>query len=88
MINMKTKSQILEELEEFAQLMPVNLYWMDTNGVFLGGNDLTLSNSGAQSKNETFGKTYADFQPPELAKPIIENLKRVISIELAIMPII
>ena len=76
---MTNKHKIFADLEKFAELLPVNLYWLDINGEFMGGNDLCLPNSGAKSWNEWLGKTYNDVQPPELAKPIVENVKRVIT---------
>jgi two-component system, OmpR family, aerobic respiration control sensor histidine kinase ArcB len=47
-------------LESIIACMPGNVYWMDTNSVYLGCNDNVAKMLGMKSRKEIVGKTYED----------------------------
>jgi PAS domain S-box-containing protein len=48
------------QLESIIGCMPGNIYWLDKNGVTLGGNDNTARTFGLASRYEFIGITYDD----------------------------
>jgi len=60
-------------LENLLQDLPIAFYWIDINGIFLGGNDKELSILGLRSINELVGKHNSDL----CADPAWENSKKV-----------
>ena len=49
------------QLESILSLMPVNLYWQDTQGVILGCNQALVDMLDLTSSNDMIGKTVYDF---------------------------
>ena len=48
------------DINEIIDLLPGNVYWMDSKGVFLGCNQRLLSDIGLDSIEQYSGKTYKD----------------------------
>ena len=71
-------TKIFEYLEKIAPLIPIPLYWLDAKGVFLGGNDLCLTVTGAKSLDMFIGKTYDQIHPKGIAEKLVENINSVI----------
>lgn len=76
---MNKKPKIFEEFERLASLVPVPLYWLDTEGVFVGMNNLCLEKTGVASVDVFIGKRYDQAHPKDIAEKIIENLRLVVS---------
>ena len=63
------KSRSIEEyaanmrkyLENIITLMPGHVYWLDRNGIFLGGNNNQIESLGVKSKEDYIGRTYENF---------------------------
>jgi len=78
---MPNRPKIFDELDRVAPLIPTPVYWLDTNYVIAGGNDLCLSAIGsdkATMKEALIGKTYYDYYPKEIA----DELTKMVSIVL------
>ncbi|MEI8054740.1 MAG: PAS domain-containing protein [bacterium] len=71
--------KIFKELEKIAPLIPVPLYWLDIDGVFMGMNDLCLKATGVMTSGVFIGKKYDQAHPKDIAEAIIKNLKLVVS---------
>ncbi|MDQ5921168.1 MAG: two-component system, OmpR family, aerobic respiration control sensor histidine kinase ArcB [Pseudomonadota bacterium] len=77
----KKRSKIFDELERIAPLVPTPMYWLDTNYVILGGNDVCLEAIGskANSMSEALvGKTYYEYYPKEIADELTRLAKIVL----------
>lgn len=72
----KTRT-IITALENVEHILPTPFYWMDTNGVVLGINDLSLKAIG--STREIIGKKPYDFYKQETAEHILKHNAEVIS---------
>ena len=60
-------------LENIISVMPGNVYWMDTEGVYLGCNDNEARSVGLSSRKDIVGKRNVDipgFVMPEVLDPI------------------
>lgn len=79
MIQQKEKPKVFHILENIAPFIPVPLYWLDTKGTFLGGNDLCLHVTGAKSMDKFVGKTYDEIHSKEIAPELIKNINLVIT---------
>jgi amino acid adenylation domain-containing protein/thioester reductase-like protein len=75
---MPDKPKILEYLEIIAPIIPVNVYWLDVNNIFLGANKSTLDSIGGVSIYSFIGKTLYDLYPQEMADKIAQNHRDVI----------
>ncbi|MCE3268999.1 MAG: hypothetical protein K0R49_1251 [Burkholderiales bacterium] len=70
------KETILEHIIEY---LPAHIYWKDTNGKYLGCNNIQANNLGLKSSSEIVGKT--DFElpwPEKSAEEFRENDKEVL----------
>ena len=78
---MSKRPKIFDELDGVAPLIPTPVYWLDTNYVILGGNDLCLSAIGSSArtmKEALVGKTYYDYYPKEIAYELSKMVKIVL----------
>ena len=73
-----TSNNIKPSFEEFADILPEPIYWLDLNQVILGFNASAIKAVGAQSKEELIGKTPLEIYPKEMAEDIIAHHKEVI----------
>ena len=76
-IDITTAKQAREDrlnmLENIIAVMPGNVYWMDTEGVYLGCNNNAASALGLSSRQEIIGKRNIDmrgFVIPEVLDPV------------------
>jgi PAS domain S-box-containing protein len=60
-------------LENIIATLPGHIYWLDTNNIFLGCNNLQAKTIGLHSRYEIIGKTIHEFQTHENATRIIKN---------------
>ena len=75
----RSRKQIIDELENIANSIPVPLYWLDTNGVNLGLNDITcLTLGGLEVRDKIVGKSHEEYYPAHIAKILNENNRKVI----------
>ncbi len=84
---MSKKPKIFDELSRIAPLIPTPVYWLDTDFVIVGGNDLCLDAIGSNAKtiNEVLiGKTYYDYYPKDIADELTKMIKIVIETNQAI----
>lgn len=77
---MTTRPKIFDNLAKIAPLIPVPLYWLDRKGIFLGGNELCLEVTGAESLEAFIGKTYDKIHPLEIAEELVSNILSVIEL--------
>jgi DNA-binding CsgD family transcriptional regulator len=70
------KSKMLADLERTAYAFPAPIYWMSTNNVALGANDVMFKAIGAPL--DTLGKTPYDYYPYEMADHIVQHNQMVI----------
>ncbi len=75
----RSKDSTLNSLKKIAQILPINVYWMDTRNILLGVNNPTLEAVGALCYDDIIGKTLYDFYPDEIAEPIVENHNEVLA---------
>jgi PAS domain S-box-containing protein len=78
-IDSNSKPAILSELEKVAQLLPVNIYWLDKDNRIMGGNQQALKSVGAESFDEVIGKSLYDIYPAEIANKIIQHNNEVLA---------
>ncbi|MBP9742751.1 MAG: HD domain-containing protein [Burkholderiales bacterium] len=71
------KASILEHLEIVAPILPIPIYWEDTNSVILGSNGTVLEATGVLESNAYIGKTPYDIYPKEIADTLVEHAKTV-----------
>ncbi len=71
--------KVFKDLEKVSELIPVPLYWINKDGVYLGGNKLCLVETGAKSPSEFIGKRWDEVHKKEIADKIIENIKLVMN---------
>ncbi len=80
--------KIFTELSYIATVIPIPVYWLDTNCIIVGGNDLCLSAIGSHSKtiNEVLiGKTFYDYYPNEIAYELTKMIKIVLETKKSII---
>ncbi|MEI8055385.1 MAG: PAS domain-containing sensor histidine kinase [bacterium] len=75
---MDKKPKVFEELERLAELSPAAFYWTDTNAVIIGVNERGLKIVGDLTYKDIVGKSPYDMYPPEIAKIVESNTKKVI----------
>lgn len=78
---MAKRPEIFDELDRIAPLIPTPIYWLDTNYVIIGGNNLCLSAIGSKEKNINdvlIGKTYYDYYPKDIADELTKMIKIVL----------
>ncbi len=73
------KEEYIAHLENILFLMPVHVYWIDRQNVYLGCNDLQAKSFGLSSHKEVVGKTNYDLLPNK------EEAEQVNAINLKIM---
>jgi PAS domain S-box-containing protein len=77
----KDASMIFESIEKIADILPAPMYWLDTKGVVLGLNDITLKMvGGASSRESIIGNGEHSFYPKDVADTLIENNKKVLEL--------
>lgn len=76
--HLPSKLTIFKALELISPIFPAPLYWMGTDGVVLGINELCLKAMGALSADYILGKTSYEFYPYEIADQILEHNQKVI----------
>ncbi len=74
--NISERYNILEALEVVAPILPIPIYWHDTNGVVLGVNDHCLSGIGA-SRDSIVGKSPLAFHAKDVAERILKHNKHI-----------
>ena len=75
---MSNNAKIFSDLERLAPLIPVPVFWLDTDGVGLGGNDLAFQVVGAAStRGLIIGKTPYEYYPKDVADIMMKKIKRV-----------
>jgi len=67
------KETVLNHLEMIANVIPVNVYWLDLNNIILGVNEYTLKAVGVSSSKGLIGKTVYDLYPEEMAERISKH---------------
>lgn len=60
------------DINEILDLLPGNVYWMDSNGIFLGCNRRLLQDAGLTSIEQYSGKTYEDLYHGDYIQKIKE----------------
>ena len=79
---MAKRPEIFDELDRIAPLIPTPVYWLDTDYVIIGGNDLCLTAIGSKEKNINdvlIGKTYYDYYPKDIADELTKMVEIVLS---------
>lgn len=66
----KSRPKILDDLDKVAAILPVPIYWEDTNSVILGGNEAVFKGTGAQIREAYVGKTLYELYPHDMAEHI------------------
>jgi two-component system aerobic respiration control sensor histidine kinase ArcB len=72
------------DLATLISIMPGHVYWKNTDGVYLGCNQLQAESIGFSDPKKIIGKTDHDFSPPEVVKTVIENDQKVFGMASAI----
>lgn len=75
---LKPLKTVFDALELVAPIVPVPLYWHDTQGHVLGLNDACLEIMGAPGRAAIIGKTPFDFYPEDTATMIWSHSEEVI----------
>ncbi len=75
---MSKSSNIFEQLGVIATILPVPIYWVDTNSVILGANHALLKSLGAPSPHALIGKSFYDIYPYHIADSIKQHNDEVI----------
>ena len=76
---MSNKPKIFSDLERIAELIPAPLFWMDTNHVGLGCNDLVIRTIEVARPEELIGKTPHEYLPEDMADVVVKNINRVLA---------
>jgi PAS domain S-box-containing protein len=61
--SIKEIKALLKQLEAFINGIPGSVYWKDTNGVYLGCNDVVLKKGNLKSRKDIVGKTDKEVWP-------------------------
>lgn len=72
LIGRKTMSAGDIPLHDILDMIPCNIYWKDSNGLYLGANKAALNTFGLE-RHEVIGKSLHDFLPKELADTCLIN---------------
>ena len=70
-------NSISESFQEFANIVPGGLYWLDVNQKFIGINEFTLKTAHAKTE-DVLGKTPFEIHPKEMAEEMIAHHQHVI----------
>ena len=70
-------NNISEAFQEFANIVPGGLYWLDANHKFIGINEFTLKTAHAKIE-DVLGKTPFEIHPKEMAEEMIAHHQHVI----------
>jgi Histidine kinase-, DNA gyrase B-, and HSP90-like ATPase./PAS fold. len=68
-----TKNEVFKTIERFADVVPVNLYWLDENHILLGANKRVSEDV----PGDYTGKTPYDYFPFEIADKLVQHNKTV-----------
>jgi PAS domain S-box-containing protein len=75
------QEQIFKDLERIANMLPTPLYWLNTEGVVIGANDIAFKMVGGSNIRENIlGKEHAAFYPKDVAETLTENNNKVIQL--------
>ena len=72
------KAKMFEYLEKVAPILPAPIYWLNTDCVVLGANQVCLEAMGASYPEVVVGHTPYEYYPYKFADSIVQHVKQVI----------
>lgn len=78
---MTQNEHIWKRIETMAEMMPLNVYWLDLNLKLLGLNKKTMNAIGTTSREEMIGKNAYHIYPQDIADSLTEHFNKAIELQ-------
>lgn len=72
----RNSHKIFVHLKAIAEIVPMPMYWINTEGTLLGANVSVLQALGLSSYREIVGKEIHDFHPKEVQITLLRTITR------------
>lgn len=72
--------KILSDLEKITKILPTPIYWLNTESIILGANELVVKGIGLSSLDEYVGKSLYELYPAEMAEHIKKHNEKVMQV--------